>query len=85
VLRPLGADGAEVMAQTRRLIAEVLPKVAARWPKPSKQAGKQSGKPADVPALLAPARARAIGPTWAGNGGRRATGAVRCASRATFP
>jgi len=36
VLRPLGADGAEVMAQTRRLIAEVLPEVAARWPKPSK-------------------------------------------------
>jgi probable F420-dependent oxidoreductase len=50
VLRPLGADGAEVMAQTRRLIAEVLPKVAARWPKPSKQAGKQSGKQADEPA-----------------------------------
>jgi hypothetical protein len=40
VLRPLGADGAEVMAQTHRLIAEVLPEVAARWPKPSKQAGK---------------------------------------------
>ena len=38
VLRPLGADGAEVMAQTRRLIAEVLPEVAARWPKPSKEA-----------------------------------------------
>jgi alkanesulfonate monooxygenase SsuD/methylene tetrahydromethanopterin reductase-like flavin-dependent oxidoreductase (luciferase family) len=40
VLRPLGADGADVMGQTRRLIAEVLPEVAARWPKPSKQAAK---------------------------------------------
>jgi probable F420-dependent oxidoreductase len=38
VLRPLGADGADVMGQTRRLIAEVLPEVAARWPRPSKEA-----------------------------------------------
>ena len=40
VLRPLGADGADVMGQTRRLIAEVLPEVAARWPRPSKEAVK---------------------------------------------
>jgi len=38
VLRPLGADGAEVTAQTQRLIAEVLPQVASRWPKPPKAA-----------------------------------------------
>jgi len=40
VLRPLGADSADVMAQTRRLIAEVLPEVAVRWPKPSSEAAK---------------------------------------------
>ena len=39
VLRPLGADGAEVIAQTRRLIEEVLPEVARRWPKLTKPAG----------------------------------------------
>src|SRR5262249_23847560 len=38
VLRPLGADGSEVMVQTRRLIDAVLPEVATRWPKPSKGA-----------------------------------------------
>jgi probable F420-dependent oxidoreductase len=38
VLRPLGADGAEVIAQTQRLIEEVLPQVASRWPKPPKAA-----------------------------------------------
>jgi probable F420-dependent oxidoreductase len=36
VLRPLGGDGEEVIAQTRRLIEDVLPRVAERWPKPSK-------------------------------------------------
>jgi probable F420-dependent oxidoreductase len=36
VLRPLGLDGRDVIAQTRRLIAEVLPAVAARWPKPAR-------------------------------------------------
>jgi probable F420-dependent oxidoreductase len=36
VLRPLGAEGGEIIDQTRRLIAEVLPEVAARWPKPAK-------------------------------------------------
>jgi len=38
VLRPLGADGGEIIEQTRRLIAEVLPRVAARWPRPAKVA-----------------------------------------------
>ena len=38
VLRPLGADGSEIIEQTRRLIAEVLPEVAARWPRPTKAA-----------------------------------------------
>jgi hypothetical protein len=38
VLRPVGADEDEVMAQTRRLIEEVLPRVASRWPKPAKAA-----------------------------------------------
>ena len=38
VLRPLGADGGEIIDQTRRLIAEVLPEVAVRWPKPAKVA-----------------------------------------------
>jgi len=33
ILRPVGADGGEVIAQTRRLIDKVLPLVAARWPK----------------------------------------------------
>ena len=36
VLRPLGRGEDEVMAQTRRLIEEVLPAVASRWPKPAK-------------------------------------------------
>ena len=38
VLRPLGADDSEIIEQTRRLIAEVLPRVAARWPRPAKVA-----------------------------------------------
>jgi probable F420-dependent oxidoreductase len=38
VLRPLGADGEEIIDQSRRLIAEVLPEVAVRWPKPAKVA-----------------------------------------------
>ena len=32
----LGTRLGALMAQTRRLIAEVLPLVAARWPKPAK-------------------------------------------------
>ena len=34
VLRPMGGDDAEIIAQTERLIGEVLPEVARRWPKP---------------------------------------------------
>jgi len=33
ILRPVGASGEEVLAQTRRLIEEVLPLVAVRWPR----------------------------------------------------
>jgi probable F420-dependent oxidoreductase len=36
VLRPVGRGDEAVMAQTRRLIEEVLPEVARRWPKPAK-------------------------------------------------
>jgi probable F420-dependent oxidoreductase len=35
ILRPMGGDNAEILAQTERLIAEVIPKVAQRWPKPA--------------------------------------------------
>lgn len=37
ILRPLGT-GDEVLSQTRQLIAQVLPLVATRWPKPVKPA-----------------------------------------------
>ena len=33
VLRPVGSGDEAVLAQTRQLIDEVLPQVAARWPK----------------------------------------------------
>ena len=35
ILRPLAKGDDDVLAQTRRLIEEVLPEVARRWPKPS--------------------------------------------------
>jgi probable F420-dependent oxidoreductase len=35
ILRPVGAGEEAMLAQTRRLIDEVLPQVAARWPKAS--------------------------------------------------
>jgi probable F420-dependent oxidoreductase len=38
ILRPAAKGDDDIMAQTRRLIDEVLPLVAARWPKPKKQA-----------------------------------------------
>ena len=38
ILRPSARGDDEIMAQTRRLIEEVLPLVAARWPKPRKRA-----------------------------------------------
>ena len=33
ILRPMGRDDDEIIAQTERLIGEVIPAVAARWPK----------------------------------------------------
>jgi probable F420-dependent oxidoreductase len=33
ILRPLGRDDAQVLAQTRQLIEQVLPAVEARWPR----------------------------------------------------
>jgi probable F420-dependent oxidoreductase len=38
ILRPAARGDEEMLAQTRRLIEEVLPRVAARWPKPAKRA-----------------------------------------------
>jgi probable F420-dependent oxidoreductase len=38
ILRPAALGDAEMMAQTRRLIEEVLPLATARWPKPAKSA-----------------------------------------------
>ena len=38
ILRPSARGDDEIMAQTRRLIEEVLPRVAARWPKPARAA-----------------------------------------------
>jgi probable F420-dependent oxidoreductase len=35
ILRPMGANDAEIIAQTERLIAEVIPEVTLRWPKPA--------------------------------------------------
>ncbi len=37
ILRPAAKGDDEIMAQTRRLIDEVLPLVAARWPRPKKR------------------------------------------------
>ncbi len=37
ILRPAAKGDEEMMAQTRRLIDEVLPLAAARWPKPAKR------------------------------------------------
>jgi len=37
ILRPAAKGDDDIMAQTRRLIDEVLPLVAARWPKPKRQ------------------------------------------------
>jgi hypothetical protein len=36
-LRPAARGDDEILSQTRRLIEEVLPLVAARWPKPVKR------------------------------------------------
>jgi alkanesulfonate monooxygenase SsuD/methylene tetrahydromethanopterin reductase-like flavin-dependent oxidoreductase (luciferase family) len=37
ILRPAARGDDEMLSQTRRLIEEVLPMVAARWPKPAKR------------------------------------------------
>jgi len=39
ILRPAARGDDELLSQTRRLIEEVLPLVAARWPKPLKRSG----------------------------------------------
>ena len=36
ILRPAARDDEEMLAQTRRLIEEVLPQVSMRWPRPAK-------------------------------------------------
>ena len=33
ILRPLDSDDAEILAQTRLLIEQVLPRAEARWPR----------------------------------------------------
>ncbi|HEX2944046.1 MAG TPA: LLM class flavin-dependent oxidoreductase [Rhodopila sp.] len=38
ILRPVAQGDADMLAQTKRLVEEVLPAVAARWPKPKKAA-----------------------------------------------
>ena len=38
ILRPAAQGDADMLAQTKRLIEEVLPLVAARWPRPRKAA-----------------------------------------------
>ena len=37
VMRPVGGGDDALIGQTRRLIEEVLPRVAKRWPKPAKR------------------------------------------------
>ena len=37
ILRPAARGDAEMLAQTRRLVEEVLPRVAARWPRAKKR------------------------------------------------
>jgi probable F420-dependent oxidoreductase len=34
ILRPVGRDDAQILQQTHQLIEQVLPRVAARWPRP---------------------------------------------------
>ena len=36
VLRPVGRGDAQILSQTERLLGEVVPRVASRWPKPAK-------------------------------------------------
>jgi len=41
VLRPVGRDDDQLIAQTEQLLREVLPEVSRRWPKPAKVAAAQ--------------------------------------------
>jgi hypothetical protein len=43
ILRPLGGDDDAILAQTRLLIEEVLPRAEARWPKHAKKSDQQLG------------------------------------------
>jgi hypothetical protein len=40
ILRPLGGDDDTLLAQTRQLIEQVLPRAEARWPKRPKASDK---------------------------------------------
>jgi alkanesulfonate monooxygenase SsuD/methylene tetrahydromethanopterin reductase-like flavin-dependent oxidoreductase (luciferase family) len=40
ILRPVGRDGEELLAQSRQLIDQVLPQVASRWPRKAKAAAE---------------------------------------------
>ena len=40
ILRPAARGDEDMLTQTRRLIEEVLPRVATRWPRPAKRTGK---------------------------------------------
>ena len=44
ILRPSARGDDEIMTQTRRLIEEVLPRVASRWPKPAKRRVAQAAE-----------------------------------------
>jgi probable F420-dependent oxidoreductase len=44
ILRPAAKGDDEMMAQTRRLIEEVLPLVASRWPRPKKRPAAQAAE-----------------------------------------
>ena len=51
ILRPAARGDEEMLAQTSRLIEEVLPRVAARWPKPARHTTPLLSKPAADAAL----------------------------------
>ena len=38
ILRPVAQGDEQMLGQTRRLVEEILPRMAARWPKPAKRA-----------------------------------------------
>ena len=38
ILRPVAQGDEQMLEQTRRLVEEILPRMAARWPKPAKRA-----------------------------------------------